>query len=82
MIKTIVHSLFVMYTLILFGRIAISWFPQFQSSHFSRFLIHYTEPYLALFRKVIPPLGGMLDLSPLFAFFALRIAENLIMRIL
>ncbi len=82
MIKTIVHSLFVLYTLLLFGRIAISWFPQFQGSSANRFLILYTEPYLAVFRKVIPPIGGMLDLSPLFAFFALRIAESLIMRCL
>lgn len=82
MIKAFIHTLFVGYTLLLFGRIAISWFPNLQGSKFARFLYLYTEPYLALFRKVVPPIGGMLDLSPLFAFFCLRLLESLVMKVL
>jgi YggT family protein len=35
------------------------------------------EPYLRLFRRVIPPLGP-LDISPIVAVFALYIAERIV----
>jgi YggT family protein len=47
-----------------------------------RFVAFYTDPYLNLFRRFIPPIGGVLDLSPLLGFFALQIMENLILFIL
>ncbi len=43
-----------------------------------RFVSHYVDPYLNLFRRIIPPIGGVLDLSPLLAFFALTILEKII----
>ncbi|MNC73236.1 YGGT family protein [compost metagenome] len=30
------------------------------------------EPYLKPFRKIIPPIGGMLDISPIVALIALE----------
>lgn len=33
------------------------------------------EPYLEPFRKIIPPLG-MLDISPIVAILALKLAES------
>jgi uncharacterized protein YggT (Ycf19 family) len=60
----------------LFARIALSWFPDLYRYRFSHFIVYFTEPYLGAFRKVIPPLGGMLDLSPMIAFFALQFIEN------
>ena len=37
------------------------------------------EPYLSPFRRLIPPIGGMLDISPIVAIFALQfIAAGLI----
>ena len=41
-----------------------------------------TDPYLNLFRRLIPPIGGALDLSPLLGFFGLRFAEYLLFRLL
>lgn len=46
------------------------------------YLFWATEPYLGLFRRVIPPIGGTLDLSPLLAFFALQLLEKLSMSLL
>lgn len=55
-------------------RIISSWFPEYQDHPVLRFIRFYTDPYLNFFRRFIPPLG-MLDLSPLVAFFALQIIE-------
>jgi YggT family protein len=43
------------------------------------FVAFYTDPYLNLFRRLIPPIGGVLDLSPILAFFGLEILENIIL---
>jgi len=75
----IIHLLFVTYTVLLFVRIICSWFPQWQAHHLIRFVAFYTDPYLNLFRRLLPPLGGVLDISPLLGFFGLRIAEMILM---
>ncbi len=81
-IAYIVHLLFVTYTVLLFLRIITSWFPAWQAHHFVRFVAFYTDPYLNLFRRLIPPLGGVLDISPILAFIALRVAEMVLLGLL
>jgi len=58
-------------------RILSSWFPDLQDHPVLRFVRFYTDPYLNLFRKIIPPLG-MFDLSPIVALFALQFLELLV----
>lgn len=78
----IINLLFVTYTVLLFVRIVTFWFPASQSHHLVRFVAFYTDPYLNFFRRIIPPLGGVLDLSPILAFFALRVLEMIILGLL
>jgi YggT family protein len=78
----VIHWVFTIYTLFLLVRIIGSWFPSFAHHKIIRFVAFYTDPYLGLFRRVIPPIGGVLDLSPLLGFFTLQIAEHLILFIL
>lgn len=40
-----------------------------------------TEPYLELFRRIIPPIG-MIDISPIVAIIALGIIQNLVIMLL
>ena len=77
-----VRLLFTVYSLMLIVRIFGSWFPRFQQTSFFRFLAHYTDPYLNIFRRFIPPIGGVLDLSPIIGFFVLQFLEYLITRLL
>ncbi|NGX31472.1 MAG: hypothetical protein K940chlam8_00842 [Chlamydiae bacterium] len=80
MIIQIVHYLFVAYTIMLFARILGSWLPQFQAHPIFRFVAYYTDPYLNIFRRIIPPIGGTLDISPIVAFFALNFLESIVLR--
>lgn len=73
----LIDNLFLVYMLMLFARILGSWFPEYQHHSFFRFVAHYTDPYLNFFRRFIPPLG-MFDLSPLVAFFSLKIIEEIV----
>ncbi len=64
-----------LYVLILVGRAILSWFPPSYNSPLNpvrRVLFVLTEPVLAPFRKVIPPVGG-LDLSFLVAFIVVEL---------
>lgn len=78
----IIHWIFLIYTILLIVRIVSSWFPRLTYHPAMRFVRFYTEPYLALFRRLIPPIGGTLDLSPMLGFFALNILERVILSFL
>lgn len=70
-----IDAFFLAYTVMLFVRIIGSWFPEYRDSRFMQFISFYTDPYLNIFRSIIPPLG-FLDISPIFAFIALQLLQN------
>jgi len=64
-----------LYVLVLFARAIFSWFPYSGSSPLNpvrRLVTTVTEPVLAPFRRLIPPVG-MIDLSFLVAFIVVEI---------
>ncbi|PEX91307.1 YggT family protein [Bacillus cereus] len=65
---------FEIYSWALIIYILLSWFPGAKESSFGDFLARICEPYLEPFRRFIPPLG-MIDISPLVAIFALKLAK-------
>ena len=76
-----VSFLFQVYTLMLFIRILSSWVPQVQEYRIMQFICYYTDPYLNIFRRFVPPLG-MFDLSPIVAFLCLSFIQNLVLNFL
>lgn len=63
------------YNLIITARVLLSWIPQAQGVGFLQPVYAITDPYLNLFRGIIPPIGG-LDLSPILAFVALNFLSS------
>jgi YggT family protein len=59
--------------------VLLSWFPNLDwgSNPILSGLSSITDPYLNLFRGLIPPLGGI-DLSALVAFLALNLVQSLL----
>jgi YggT family protein len=67
------------YTWILLARALLSWIPNIDPSNPAVQILHQlTEPVLAPIRKLIPPLGGVMDISIMVAFFGLILLEQLI----
>ncbi len=64
------------YTYMLIIYILMSWLPSARESSFGQLLARLVEPYLAPFRRFIPPIGGVLDISPIVALFVLRLAYS------
>lgn len=52
------------YNFVITARVLLSWFPQAQSIGVLQPVFQITDPYLNLFRGIIPPIFG-LDLSPI-----------------
>ncbi|MBN4066602.1 YggT family protein [Simkania negevensis] len=80
-LASIIDLLFLVYTAMLMIRIIGSWFPRFSRSRIMHFIAFYVDPYLNLFRRIIPSLGGM-DFSPILAFIALRMIEYFLLMLL
>ena len=78
-------SVFVgVYVLLIFAYIIASWIPGGGSPTLERirqFLYDVCEPYLRLFRRVLPSFGG-LDLSPMLALIVLWIVSGFVIRLI
>lgn len=75
----LINIFFQVYTLMIFVRILSSWVPQVNEYRIMQFITYYTDPYLNIFRRIIPPLG-MFDISPIIAFLCLNFIQNILVR--
>ena len=76
----VIQYIFFIYITMIAVRIIASWFPSIQRYNWYYWLTRCTDPYLNLFRRLIPPIGGVLDLSPMLAYFSLQFFEWLILK--
>jgi YggT family protein len=61
-------------------RILLSWVQPMGGGRFYQILNDITEPMLKIFRSFMPN-TGMIDFSPIVAFFALELVEAAIMKV-
>jgi YggT family protein len=80
-----VNALFLVYIILIFCNILMSWIPRIPRSATLRpvldFITQTTDPYLNIFRRLLNPIGagGMaIDISPILAIIALVIARTII----
>ena len=77
-ITEVLFQTITIYNFLLIIRILLTWFPNLDTSNpILTNLFAITDPYLNVFRGVIPPIGG-LDLSPILAFISLSLIKQLI----
>jgi YggT family protein len=70
------------YSYVLLARALMSWIPNLDPYNpIVQFLLQITEPVLDPIRKLIPPLGGVMDISIIVAFFGIMILQYLLMSI-
>ncbi len=84
-VATYVNAIFIVYIIMIFARILISYVPRIPYNAALRavvgFITETVDPYLNLFRRFIPPIGGggfALDLSPILAIFVLLIVQAIL----
>lgn len=84
-----VETLALVYLVLIFIRIILSWIPRIPYNRwlaaFLKFVTDVTDPYLNLFRRILPPVRmgpGALDLSPIVATFVLIIVSGIIAKLI
>ena len=80
-----INTLVLVYLVLIFIRIILSWIPRIPYNRylaaFLKFVTDVTDPYLNLFRRILPPVRmgpGALDLSPIVATFVLIIVSSIV----
>ncbi|MGN6215715.1 MAG: YggT family protein [Solirubrobacterales bacterium] len=80
-----VNALFIVYVILIFARIVISFVPRMPYRPWLRsvldFITETTDPYLNFFRRFLPPIGGggfALDLSPMIGIIVLFVLDAVI----
>jgi len=63
------------YSMMIFICVIISWLPELQHNKIAEILSRIVDPFLAMFRRFIPPIGGV-DLSSVIALILLRLAAS------
>lgn len=78
----VLERLISFYQLLIFVYIIMSWFrPSGALFEVYRTLGTIVEPWLGIFRRLIPPVG-MVDFSPMVALIALQAISSLLFRLL
>ncbi len=77
----LLHYAFELLRVALIVRVVSSWLRVSPYSRWVRWSFTLTEPILRPLRGIIPPLG-MMDVTPIVAYFALRLLEYLVMSML
>jgi len=79
MLARFINHAFNFYYIMLFLRIFLTWIPNIDwEKQPARGLCLITDPFLNIFRGIIPPIGGVLDISPILAFIVLQILQGII----
>ncbi len=83
-VRYLITSLCDVYSMLIFVYVLLSWFPMRQGILYDiyRVLGKICDPYLDLFRRFIPPIGGMVDISPIIALLVLQFGVRLIVMLL
>ena len=84
-----VSAVFLVYFILIFIRILLSWIPRMpynRALHACVEFVHQvTDPYLNLFRRFLPPLGGggmAIDISPILAIIVLSIVWRVVVALI
>ncbi|MGI6220372.1 MAG: YggT family protein [Coriobacteriales bacterium] len=83
MIPWLILKIIDLYVLVIFVYIIMSWIPNNNATFNTVYeaLGRICEPFLGLFRKIIPPVGG-LDFSPIVAVIVLQLIARLVIGLL
>jgi len=84
-----VSALFLVYIILILIRVLISWVPRMPYNPTLRSVLDFvsesTDPYLNLFRRILPPIGGGgfgLDLSPMIGLIVLFVLRGVVVSLI
>lgn len=84
LVRTLLLTLCDAYVAVILIYVLMSWLPMKSGwvQDIYRILGKLSDPLLNVFKRFIPPIGGMLDISPIFAIIVVQLIGRLIAMIL
>ena len=82
--KYLLYSLMNAYSTVIIVYVLMSWIPMNPTgivADIDRVLGKICDPYLDLFKRLIPPIGGMVDVTPIIALLVLQFGVTFILRL-
>jgi len=80
-ISGIISTFIYFYSILIVLRIFMSWLPNIDwDAQPMKFIRIVTDVYLEIFRRVIPPIGG-LDFSPIVALIVLSLVQDCLVKL-
>jgi YggT family protein len=80
-----VNAIFIVYIVLIFANVLVSYVPRMPYNPVLRAVLDFvkqsTDPYLNLFRRFLPPIGGggfALDLSPVIGIIVLFVLQAVV----
>jgi YggT family protein len=80
-----VDALFTVFIILILISIVLSWIPRLPYNRVLHAVVTFvhdvTQPYLRIFRRFLPPIGGggfALDLSPIIALIVLFVVQGIV----
>ena len=67
------------YIIIILIRVVLSWVRPNPYNPFVQVIFKLTEPVLAPIRRIVPPIGGTIDISPIILFFIIYVIMSILM---
>lgn len=77
-LATVIDMLLNVYSFLIIGRAIISWVSPDPYNPIVNFLNTVTEPVMKHARKIIPPIGGTIDISPIVVLVVIHIVRIVI----
>ena len=79
-VRTIILAACDLYVGVIIVYVLMSWIPNMSGwvADVYQALGRICDPYLDLFKRIIPPIGGMIDISPILAIIVLQLVARLI----
>ena len=84
MITYLLVRLVDLYSTIIIVYVLLSWLPTDRGllKDINTVLGKICDPYLDLFKRIIPPIGGFVDISPIFALLVLQLLTRVLVNLL
>ncbi|UCD59343.1 MAG: YggT family protein [Candidatus Hydrogenedentota bacterium] len=77
----LIVELLQLYSLLIIIRAVLSWMRIDPRNQLVRILYALTDPVLDPIQRVIPPIGGTIDISPIIALFFVQLLREVVIRI-
>ena len=83
-LKYLIVSVSGAYCMVIFVYVLMSWFPTDRGllADINNVLAKVCDPYLNLFKRLLPPIGGMVDVTPIIALLVLQFGVRLLINLL